>query len=100
MNAHSLNILITQKADVDEASLYQYIEGRFGAIHADKFRSKLIELFNKLALMPAAGRVATNDRSIRIFILNRQNKVVYKATETHIVILRILPTKTNTAGNY
>jgi len=100
MTPHLLNILITQKADADEASIYQYIERRFGTIYAHKFRSKLIALFSKLAQMPTAGRAAKNDRSIRVFIFNRQNKVVYKATETEIIIIRILHAKAKMSGNY
>lgn len=100
MNPSPLNIRITQKADADEASIYQYIERTFGKVYADRFRVRLIELFHKLAIMPTAGRTAKAEPSIRIFIFNRQNKVVYKITEQDLVIIRILNTKARTTGNY
>ena len=100
MSRPSLNILVTKKADTDEQSIYKYIDRKFGKIYADRFRLKIIDLFKRLAVTPTAGRVAKNDRSLRVFIFNRQNKVVYKTTESEIVIIRILRAKRKTAGRY
>lgn len=79
MNAQPLKIRVTQNADADETSIYQYIEQKFGKVFAQKFRSTLIDLFNKLAVMPTVGRVAKDDHSIRVFIFSHQKKSSIKS---------------------
>lgn len=93
-------VLITTKADSDEAGIHNCILEKFGEIYADNFRKKLIELFKLLAKQPFLGRPAKNDIALRVFILNRQNKIVYKVTESEIIILRLLHTKTNLASKF
>lgn len=100
MSRQPLRILITEKADSDEEAIYKYIARKFGKIYADKFRLRIIDLFKKLAVTPTAGRIAKNDRSLRIFIFNRHNKVVYKATQTDVVIVRILSSSRKASGEY
>ena len=100
MTPSLLNIVITKKADGDEELIYKYIARKFGKQYADNFRKKIIELFKALAITPLAGRFAKNNRSVRVFIFSRQNKIVYKPTVTDIIILRILNTKTKTARKY
>jgi len=80
MKAIPLNIIITKKADGDETSIYNYISEKFGRQYAEKFRKKIIDLFRLIALQPFAGRPAKNDSSIRVFIISKQNKLVYKPT--------------------
>lgn len=100
MKQQALNILITKKADEDEKAIYKYISRKFGKIYAERIRSKLIELFTKLSVTPTAGRIAKNDHSLRVFIFYRQNKIIYKRTETDVVIIRILSAKRKSAGKY
>jgi plasmid stabilization system protein ParE len=100
MTHQPLNILITKNADSDEETIYKYISRKFGKIYADKFRSKIIDLFKKLAITPTAGRITKNDRSLRVFIFNSQNKVIYKTTEIEIIIIRILSSKRKTSAKY
>ena len=38
-------VILTSKADKDEAGIYKYIADEFGEIYADNFRTKLIQLF-------------------------------------------------------
>lgn len=100
MSHEPRKILITNKADKDEKAVYRYIEKKFGKVYADRFRDKVIELFKALAVRPHSERTAKRDRSLRVFVLNRQNKVVYKFTDSEIVFVRILSTKTKTASKY
>lgn len=100
MNKLPLSILITEKADRDEENVYKYIARKFGSQYAEKFREKVIRLFKVLATHPLSGRPAKKDRTLRVFVLNRQNKIVYKATEKELVIIRILNTKTKMAKKY
>ena len=93
-------VLISTKADSDEAGIHKYILEKFGEIYADNFRKKLIELFKLLAKQPFLGRPAKDDAVLRVFIFNRQNKIVYKVTESEIIILRLLHTKTNLASKF
>lgn len=95
-----LKIIITEKADADEIAIYQYISEKFGNTFAEKFRIKLINLFKLIALQPFIGRPAKNDASIRVFIMSKQNKVVYKLKDSEIIILRILNARTNLAGEF
>lgn len=83
-----LKTLITDKADRDEENIYQFFSERFGEQYADKFREKIIQLFKALSLHPFAGRPAKNNKSIRVFVISRQNKLAYKLTETEIIFLR------------
>ena len=69
-------------------------------IYADKFRLRLIELFKLLSIQPFIGRPAKRDASIRVLMISRQNKVVYKLTDSEIVVLRILHTRTKLSGEF
>ena len=90
-----LNIVFTRKADKDELTIYQYISEAFGEVYATKFRNKLINLFHTLANQPYIGRTSKNDRTLRVIIISKQNKIVYKVTGKNIVIIRILNTRTD-----
>lgn len=87
MSAPSLSIIITKKADADETAIYNYIAETFGSIYADNFRKRLIEVFKLMARQPFIGRPAKGNASIRVLMMSRQNKIVYKITETEIVVL-------------
>lgn len=100
MSAPSLSIIITQKADADETAIYNYISDTFGSIYADNFRKKLIEVFKLMSRQPFIGRPAKGHVSIRVFMMNKQNKIVYKITETEVVVLRILNTRTRLSGEF
>jgi plasmid stabilization system protein ParE len=93
-------IRITRKADKDEQMIYEYVLENFGEIYAKKFRTKIIQAFQKLQSYPLIGRVAKNDSTLRVLILNNKNKLVYKVTENEIVIIRLLNMKTDTASQY
>ena len=95
-----LEIVFTRKADKDEIAIYQYISETFGQVYANKFRSKLIDLFRNLSNQPYIGRPAKNDTSVRVIILNKQNKIVYKVAERKIVIIRILNTRIDISENF
>ena len=95
-----LNIVFTRKADKDELKIYQYISEAFGEVYATKFRSKLINLFYTLTKHPYIGRICKNDRSLRVIIISKQNKIVYKVTDKNIVIIRILNNKTDVSRNF
>jgi plasmid stabilization system protein ParE len=96
----ALNIIITQKADNDEIAIYKYISEEFGEVYAKKFRSKLINLFHTLSTQPFIGRPAKNDHSLRVFIISRQNKIVYKIKNEGIIVIRILNTKADLSKNF
>ena len=95
-----LTVIITQKADKDEIAIYEYISVEFGEVYAKKFRKKLIDLFNILSTQPFIGRPAKNDSSIRVIIIGKQNKIVYRVADEIIIIIRILNTKTNLSQNF
>jgi plasmid stabilization system protein ParE len=95
----SYSIVVTRKADKGEQLIYEYITKTFGEIYAVKFRQKLIGLFKTLSKYPFLGRVAKKDPSLRVVLFSKQNKIVYKVTETELVI-RILNTKTQKASGY
>ena len=94
------SVLITKKADNDEASIYKYISSKFGESYADKFRSRILQVFRLLAQQPFVGRPAKNNPSIRVFLVSKQNKLIYKVTESEIIILRLLNTKTDYAAGF
>lgn len=96
----ALNIIITHKADEDELAIYKYIADEFGEIYAKKFRKKLIDLFHILSIQPFIGRPAKKDSSIRVIIISKQNKIIYKMTDENIVIIRVLSTKTKISQNF
>ncbi len=83
-------LVFTRKADKDEADIYKYITEKFGEIYAENFRANFIRFCHLLAKQPFIGRPAKNDATVRVFIFNRQNKVVYKVTDNGITIIRIL----------
>jgi toxin ParE1/3/4 len=93
-------VIVTKKADKDEEKIYNYISKEFGQIYADKFRDKLIELFKLLSKQPLLGRPAKNNAMLRVYIFSKQNKLVYKVTETEIIILRLLNNRTNFASKF
>jgi|GEM_PF-2472651 plasmid stabilization system protein ParE len=100
MSGPSLAVIITKKADTDEASIYNYISDTFGKQYADRFRIKIIDLFRSIALHPFIGRPAKKDPSIRVFIISKQNKLVYKPTEKEVIILRLLNTRTKISKEF
>jgi plasmid stabilization system protein ParE len=71
-------LTITTKADKDEAEIYKYISEEFGVIYADKFRKKPFNLFNLLLKQPYIGRPAKINPTLRVYLFNNNNKVVYK----------------------
>jgi plasmid stabilization system protein ParE len=93
-------ISFTKRADKDEIKIYDYITEKFGEIYADNFRQKLIAFLQLLSKEPHLGRPAKKDGSLRVYIFNKQNKVVYKIKEQDITIIRILHTKTNLASRF
>ena len=100
MSAPSFSIIITKKADADETAIYSYITETFGSIYADKFRNRLIDLLKLIARQPFIGRPVKGNASIRVLMMSKQNKIVYKITETEIVVLRILNTRTKLSGEF
>jgi plasmid stabilization system protein ParE len=94
------SLTFTGKADKDEAEIYKYITEQFGEIYADKFRASFIQFCHLLTKQPFIGRPAKDDASLRVFIFNKQNKVVYKVEESSIIIMRILNTKTNLSSKF
>ncbi len=50
----ALQVIITNTADKDETKVYKYISNEFGELYAEKFRNKLIELFQTLSNYPFA----------------------------------------------
>lgn len=77
----SYKVILTKKADKDQAAIYKYILKKFGDIYANKFREKLINLFELLSKQPLIERPAKNDNTLRIYIFSRQNRLVYKVSE-------------------
>ena len=73
-------ISFTKRADKDEIKIYDYITEKFGEIYADNFRQRLITFLQLLAKEPHLGRPAKQDSSLRVYIFNKQNKIVYKIT--------------------
>ena len=100
MSQPSLALLITEKANADEHAIFRYITEVFGSLYAERFRTKLIQLFQLVATQPFIGRVAKNDSYIRVLIISKQNKFIYKVTDSAIIILRILNTKTAKANRF
>jgi plasmid stabilization system protein ParE len=100
MSAPSLSIIITSKADADETAIYNYISETFGSIYADNFRKRLIEVLKLMSRQAFIGRPAKGNALVRVLMMSRQNKIVYKITETEIVVLRILSTRTKLSGEF
>ena len=94
------SLIFARKADEDEADIYKYITEQFGEIYADKFRAGFIQFCELLSKQPFIGRPSKDDASLRVFIFNKQNKVVYKVEDTGIIIIRILNTKTNLSSKF
>ncbi|HEX8677699.1 MAG TPA: type II toxin-antitoxin system RelE/ParE family toxin [Segetibacter sp.] len=80
--------------------MYDYIMEKFGEIYADNFRQKLITFLQLLSKEPHLGRPAKKDSSLRVYIFNKQNKIVYKIKEKDVTIIRILHTNTNLASRF
>lgn len=100
MSASPLSIIITKKANADETAIYKYITETFGSLYAGKFRERLIELLKLMARQPFIGRPAKQDSSVRVLMMSKQNKIVYKISETEVIILRILNTRTKLSGDF
>ena len=100
MSGPSLSITITQKADADEIAIYNYITETFGIIYADNFRKRLIELFKLMVKQPFIGRPAKGNSNIRVLMMSRHNKIVYRIIDPEIVVLRILNTKKRMSGGF
>jgi plasmid stabilization system protein ParE len=96
----ALSIIVTKKADADELAIFQYISNTFGSSYADRFRKKLIEIFKLMGKQPFIGRPAKQDNSIRVLMMSKQTKIVYKLIESEIIILRILNTKAKLSGDF
>jgi plasmid stabilization system protein ParE len=100
MSTSPPSILLTKKADADITGVLNYITEKFGSVYADKFLRKLTDLFKLISHQPFIGRPAKQDPTIRVFVLSKQNKIVYKITESEIVILRVLNLKTRASENF
>ena len=94
------SLTLTRKADKDEADIYKHIIEKFGEIYADKFRETFIQFCHLLSKQPFIGRPAKRDSSLRVFIFNKQNKVVYKVADNTGIIIRILNIKTNLSSKF
>ena len=94
------SLTLTKKADKDEAEIYKYITEQFGEIYADRFRASFIQFCKLLSKQPFIGRPAKDDASLRVFVFNKQNKVVYKVEDNSIIIIRVLNTRTNLSSKF
>lgn len=93
-------VILTRRANRDEAAIYKYISRKFGESYADKFRENLLKLLHLLSQQPFIGRIAKSNATLRVYIFSKQNKIVYKRTENSLVIIRILNTKTNLSEKF
>ena len=98
MSLHT--VVLTRLADKDERLIYAYIKENFGLTYADEFRKKFIGLLELFTKKPFVGRPAKNDPTLRVFLFNKKNKVVYKIDNLKVVVLRILHTKTLLASRF
>ena len=93
-------ITFTKRADKDELKIYGYITKKFGEIYADNFSRRLVIFLQFPGKQPYIGRPAKQENSLRVYIFNKQNKIVYKIKEQNITIIRILHTKTDLAFRF
>lgn len=96
----ALKVIITRAANIDDTKIYEYISDEFGELYSEKFRNKIIKLFQTLSGHPLIGRPAKIDSSVRVINMTNKNKLVYKIVNNSIVILRILHNKTNSSHNF
>lgn len=66
--------------------LFINILKRNSEIYADRFRDKLISVFRLFATQPFLGRPAKNIAALRVYLLTKQNKIIYKVHDEEIVL--------------
>jgi len=93
-------VVITVAAAEDEAAIVSFITDRFGSSYAGKFRDELFRVLHLISRYPYIGRPAKQFTDVRVFLFNKQNKLIYKVTAEHVVILRLLNTRTDLSSRY
>ena len=90
-----MQVFVTPNAEEDFDSIVQQIRKQWGERITKQFLTKAEKVFNLLRKFPAMGRVESGD--IRGFQLTPQTRILYRITDTQIIILSFFDTRQDPA---
>ncbi len=91
-------IIITQKFEKSAGKTSRWLEKKWSLKSALEFEEKLKKIITELSLNPAIGRLS-NKKDIRSLWATNHNRVYYKISKSHIVILELFESKQNPKRN-
>jgi plasmid stabilization system protein ParE len=83
----SLQIFYTPRSKETLASVYNFIQNKFGANSADKFASKAEKTILLIAEYPLKFKAASIDENVRIGLISKQTSLFYRVTDSSIHLL-------------
>ena len=88
-----MKIIWTDRADLMRIEIAKYITAKFGKTARKNFLTEVYETVLSLTTNPYMGKIepylADRPQTYRSFVINKVNKIVYRAEEDRIVIIAI-----------
>lgn len=82
-----LPILYTPRSKQTLASVYGFIENKFGVRSADKFLDKAENVIRLMSTQPYMFKASSIDEQVRIALITKQTSLFYKVTDNSIHLL-------------
>ena len=86
-------VIFTESAEVNLATLYNGIKFRFESGAANKFKKEVEDLLFRISMYSDLGKVYRDD--IRYLILRKKTIIFYKKSDKKIVVIAIFDTRQN-----
>jgi len=83
----SLSICYTPRSQETLASIYTFIENKFGINSADKFLSKAETVVSLIADHPFMFKSSSIDHNVRIALITKQTSLFYRVTDDSVHLL-------------
>jgi plasmid stabilization system protein ParE len=81
------SIIWTKRANSKFNSIIKYLELEWGLTVTEQFVKRAYDVIELLAEYPHLGTVEHQEKSIRGFVISRQNKIFYRETDQEIILL-------------
>ena len=83
----SLQVFYTPRSKETLASVYNFIQNKFGTNSADKFAAKAEKTISLIAEYPFMFKASSIDENVRIGLISKQTSLFYRVTDSSIHLL-------------
>lgn len=90
----SLRSVWTRQAEVSFHTILAYLQAEWGGVVAEAFAADVSHTILLLELFPGGGVLEVKDKGIRSIPVARQVRMFYRTSESEVVILEFIDTRT------